>query len=419
MPTNSKLYRQSAWQALSLQQHGQVLLTPNFKAWIICLGLMLWIFAIIVVVSTHSFTEKATVIGYISTEQPSISISPKESVGVIAQVYVQNGQWVEQGQRLLSVERPSRLILGEKGAALQVALLDQHLKLLQDNFTQLKDENSQQQAFISQQLVSAGNQQQAITQQVFYLNQRIAMTDNDIERLQGLFAKQLISRDSLSNAKQNLLSMRQQLAQFTLQLSDNNIAQTQLKAQHAKLRQQVQLQSTQTALNLLPVKQQISDLQTQQTYTIYATRSGLINNLHAQAGDDIGRFSVLMKLSDTEQPMQLQLAVPASAAGFIKTAQSVRIRLDAFPHQKYGTLNATVSKVANTITLPNESHAHAIQLQGAVFMVEAQLEQSYVLAKGEKIPLKEGMTVQADVVLSERSLLEWLLSPLYSLRGSL
>jgi membrane fusion protein len=128
---------------------------------------------------------------------------------------------------------------------------------------------------------------------------------------------------------------------------------------------------------------------------------------------------VLLKLSGLDQSLLLQLLVPASAAGFIQTEQNVRVRLDAFPHQKYGTLNATVSKVASTITLPNESQAHAVPLQQPVFLVQAELERSYIYAKGNPISLKEGMTVQADVVLSERSLLEWLLSPLYSLKGNL
>jgi membrane fusion protein len=52
-------------------------------------------------------------------------------------------------------------------------------------------------------------------------------------------------------------------------------------------------------------------------------------------------------------------------------------------------------------------------------MVEATLQRAFVEAKGENVALKEGMTLQADVTLSKRSLLEWLLSPLYSIKGSL
>lgn len=419
MQANNTLYRESAWQALSLQQHGPALLTPSFRAWVICSALLIWVAAMVAMLISHSFTEKTTVVGYITTQQPSVSISPKESVGVITQVYVQNGDSVSQGQPLLSVKRPSVLIMGEQNLAEQLVQLQYQLQLMQDTRQELAYENHQQQAFLSQQLISAKDQHTAITEQMRYLNQRIEMAQLDVQKLDGLYAKQLVSLNALNAAKQTLLSMRQQQAQFTQQLSDNDITQTQLSAQYAKLVQQVAQQSTQTELQQLPVEQQIKDLQAQRSYTIYATRDGIVNNLHAQAGDDIGRFSVLLKLAHPDQDMQLQLAVPASAAGFIGTSQDVRVRLDAFPYQKYGTLNAQISEVSQTITLPNENHAHAISIQEPVFMVRARLVQNYIAAKGEQIPLKEGMTVQADVVLSERSLFEWLLSPLYSMKGSL
>lgn len=419
MEANNNLYRESAWQALSLQQHGQALLTPSSSAWIICLSLSLWVVIVMVVLSTHSFTEKATVIGYISTQHPSISVSPKENVGVIHNVYVKNGDHVTHGQALLSVKRPSHLIMGEKGIAEQLTQLNQRLTLLHSNQEQLANDNSQQQQFILRQLLSAKNQQQAIIQQKMYLDQRIVMVEQDVQRLSGLFSKQLIGRDSLNNAKQALLGMRQQSAQFTQQLADNDIQQAQLQAQHAKLIQQIRQQNTQTALNQLPVEQEIADLQMQQSYTIYATRNGIVTNLHAQTGDDISRFPVLLKLADPNQTMQVQLAVPASAAGFIDTEQSVRVRLDAFPYQKYGAIEAVIASVSQSVTLPNESHAHAVAIQEPVFMVQANLKQDYIFAKGEQVRLKEGMTAQADVVLSQRTLLEWLLSPLYSLKGSL
>ena len=42
-----------------------------------------------------------------------------------------------------------------------------------------------------------------------------------------------------------------------------------------------------------------------------------------------------------------------------------------------------------------------------------------VRAYGQSIPLRSGMTLTADVQLAERSLWQWLLEPVYSLRGRL
>jgi len=178
--------------------------------------------------------------------------------------------------------------------------------------------------------------------------------------------------------------MQQQVAQLSQQLSDNDMAQTQLKSQTAELEQKIAQQITKSELQLIPLEQQVNELNTQQEYTIYASKAGIVNNLHAQAGDDIARHAVLMKLSDPSQSLELMLAIPSSAIGFVEAQQKVRVRLDAFPHQKYGTLEATIHKVANSITLPNETHVHAIAIQEPVFMVQARLAKPHIIGDAKR-----------------------------------
>ena len=52
-----------------------------------------------------------------------------------------------------------------------------------------------------------------------------------------------------------------------------------------------------------------------------------------------------------------------------------------------------------------------------MYRVTARLDSAAVQAFGQQIALKSGMTLSADIRLSQRSLLQWLLEPLYSLRG--
>jgi membrane fusion protein len=51
------------------------------------------------------------------------------------------------------------------------------------------------------------------------------------------------------------------------------------------------------------------------------------------------------------------------------------------------------------------------------YRVLARLERQSVLAYGEAQALMAGMQFSADVVVDQRSLLEWLLEPLFSIRG--
>lgn len=419
MQKSASIYRRQALQAQSLAQHGPAILLPSNRIYLISTCLVAWVAAIVWFLLHYSFAEKVTVTGYVLSNQPSIAIGPKENVGIVSDIYVQNGERVQQGKALLRITRPNHVLLGTIATDEQLQLLNQQLNLLILNQTQRKTEMDGQGKHLDEQRTAALQQRQALYQQNALLEERIALNLAQVSKLGGLFSKRLIAQEALTNSQQSLLGLQQQQSQLNSQISELTARLAQIDAQQSQLQQQLMQLSTQTKLNQLPVKQQIGQLQAQQAYTIYAPRDGVISNLHAQLGDDISRFNVLMKLSPEQQSFTAVMAIPTNAAGFIAEQQQVSLRLDAFAYQKYGSIHATITKIPRTITMPNESQAHAVSVAQPVFMVEANILQTFIEAKGEKFPLKEGMTLQADVTLSERSLLEWLLSPLYSVKGSL
>lgn len=95
------------------------------------------------------------------------------------------------------------------------------------------------------------------------------------------------------------------------------------------------------------------------------------------------------------------------------------IRYDAFPYQKFGLYEGVVEGVAKTPLLPGELLNTPVHLQEPVYRVTARLSEQGVRAYGQAIPLKSGMTLTADVELAERRLWQWLLEPIFSLKGRL
>ena len=54
-----------------------------------------------------------------------------------------------------------------------------------------------------------------------------------------------------------------------------------------------------------------------------------------------------------------------------------------------------------------------------MYRIRAVLEQQAIIAYGEEFPLRSGMHFLADIHLDSRSLLDWILDPIYSLRGKI
>ena len=95
--------------------------------------------------------------------------------------------------------------------------------------------------------------------------------------------------------------------------------------------------------------------------------------------------------------------------GFVQAGQRVTLRLDAFPYQKFGVQQARVIDVAGT----PESGADGRQF----YRIVAALDHQSIRAYGMDQRLRPGMLASADIRVDERSLLEWLLEPLYSIEG--
>jgi len=70
--------------------------------------------------------------------------------------------------------------------------------------------------------------------------------------------------------------------------------------------------------------------------------------------------------------------------------------------------------VSRTVLAPAEVAIPGLQIQEPVFRVRVKMKRDSVSAYGQTVPLQPGMLLTADVVIDRRSLLEWLLDPLYA-----
>lgn len=70
--------------------------------------------------------------------------------------------------------------------------------------------------------------------------------------------------------------------------------------------------------------------------------------------------------------------------------------------------------VSRTVLAPTEVSIPGLQMQEPAFRVRVRLDRHQMQAYGEDLALQPGMLLTADVVIDRRTLLEWLLDPLYA-----
>ena len=99
----------------------------------------------------------------------------------------------------------------------------------------------------------------------------------------------------------------------------------------------------------------------------------------------------------------------------LEAGQDVNLLIDAFPYQKFGVQKGIISEISSTPFRPGELDA-PVPFEQAVFRVDVILYKQTVSAYGNEVLLKPGMTLQGDLITDRRSLMQWMLDPLLTIK---
>jgi hemolysin D len=89
--------------------------------------------------------------------------------------------------------------------------------------------------------------------------------------------------------------------------------------------------------------------------------------------------------------------------GFVSAGQSAEVKLETFPFTRYGTVQATVTRVS--------ADAVTDEKRGAIFPAVLTLKQAHLDVEGKRIALAPGMNLSAEVKTGQRRVIDYLLSP--------
>lgn len=145
-----------------------------------------------------------------------------------------------------------------------------------------------------------------------------------------------------------------------------------------------------------------------------APQDGIVKNVATHTeGYVVPSGTMLMTLVPAGEPLQARVSIDNRDIGFVRPGQTARLKLAAYPFQRFGAVTATVHVVSPDAlgTKRSAKDESPTAAQGAYWAV-LDLDQQYLTHEGEQLPLRPGMAVTAEIRLGERSVIEYLLSPI-------
>ena len=145
-----------------------------------------------------------------------------------------------------------------------------------------------------------------------------------------------------------------------------------------------------------------------------APYGGLVKDLATHTpGTVVAPGTILLTLVPQNEPVLAEVWVGNADAGFLQPGQRARVKVAAYPFQRYGLVNGRVSQVsADAQERVATAEGTTRQLPDLSYRAVIELDADHLDAGSERLRLIPGMIVTAEVHTGRRTVLEYLLSPI-------
>lgn len=411
----SELFRREAVRHATRRLEGEVILATPLSIKTLGLFLAVVVFAAVAFLFSASYARKATITGLLVPDQGMIRATA-QAAGALQSIMVKEGDIVQAGDRLAVVSLAIETTAGNVGemiargqtseAVAARAKAESTLARLQVELEQAKNRQAKSEA-----------EQEQIRTQISLQQSRVQLAEADLARGLQIAERGFMARKDVDARRSSVLLARQELASHRRLLATNEREIADIKARLASIPLEMAAARAEAEGAAAALQQRTAETEARRLQFITAPVGGRIAALPVATGQTIAAGASIAVIVPEDGRLEAELLAPSRAIGFVRQGQEVRISLQAFPYQRFGTVPGRIRMVSTTVIAPSEVVIQGLNIQEPTFRIRVSLAREAMTAYGESYPLQPGMLVSADIVFDRRSLVEWLFDPIYAVAG--
>lgn len=356
--------------------------------------------------------------------------------GIVAEILVEEGDLVEKGQILVR--------MGGVGAEQDFASLDERQATLQ-----LQAERLRALAYDKEPDFSsiAGDNEDAITYQQRILDTAKQAYESEKQVLENQLAQRRETSTRLKGEKETaekellsgkeILTMKEALAErgavskkdiiesqrdvnrlegnvssIVAQISEAEQAisesQSRLQTLEAKTRDEALNELEEVETQIAQNKETLRKFEGRiDRQSIRAPVRGLVKGLQVNTiGGVIGAGEPIMEIVPLDQTLIVEAQIPPREVGSLKVGQPARVKVSAFDFSRYGVIEGELEFLSAT-TFVNANNQ-------SFYKGRIKLTKDHVGANPKRNLILPGMTVEADIITGEKTVLAYLLKPIHT-----
>lgn len=420
---NNKLYRTEAIEYKRHHWRGKALLLAGLPAWLIVLLSTLFLIALIVAVIFCKFTQRIDVKGEVITLPHSINVfSPQQ--GFIIKQYVKIGDLVKKNQPLYEIDVSRNTSSGNVSAA-QVESINEKIYNSEEIIKKLVHNKKQTLNALNEQLKTSTDSLKVTIRMLQNTQAGLKKMHDNLASYDKYLSDGLITKDQYNyqhslyfqqqSAYQSLVSQKMQLESQITQLNSDKVTKA------ADFDNQISSQYNQTN----DYKNQLIESNANGNLIVKATADGRIESLSATQGQAVDNGSSLAQIKPIGNvEYYLILWLPNNSIPYLKIGDSINIRYDAFPADKFGQFPGEIISISSMPASRQEMSEYtnvnngSTQQELALYKAIVKIKDKEFSYKGKTLSLSNGLKAQAVVFLEERPLYMWMFTPIYKISQS-
>lgn len=410
---SQELFRREALEARRTSWLGAISLAQPPRLWLLTLMAVLSALAIGAFLAMGTYTRRSTVTGQlVPTQGLATVLAP--ATGVVGQMEASEGQRVETGQALAIVTVPRATpSAGDTQTALE-SQLDQRQAGLQSVQEAQQQQLQAQADGLRAQLATAQRELAQTEAEVVTRQAQARIARETLDRLRQLQDSQYVSLLQIKQQESAVLDYAGQAQALQRQATGARRGIAQLEQALRELPSQQAAVAASLQRDLASLEQERVQTQAQGALTVSSPVNGVLATQLVKPGQAVQAGQPLLSLLPGDGRLEAELLVPSRAIGFIEPGDSVLLRYQAYPYQKFGHHQGKVERISRSALGASELGTQAAE---PYYRVTVALARQAVTAYGNEESLKPGMLLDADILGERRRLIEWVFEPLYSLKG--
>lgn len=413
---------------------------------IILASMLVIFFVLFILVVWASFTdidEVATATGEIV---PVEKITPVQHIegGIVYKVFVKDGEEVDKGDKLFELNPEpytsdlKRLKKRQNSLEINVYLLQAILsetpitqgdlmaavtykdvtepslmRLQLGNAQMYQDQEIKQRDYNREQLASRLVQEKQnlknIEQQIYHLEQRKKVIEDQVSMFDALNEQKAISRVDLLNIQGRLEELIGELLTVTKERTSIETTvldlENKLKTLEFDKNNEILKRLNEDTSQLLEVQEQISRAQIAvDRLVVSAETEGIVKGLSIHPGDVVIAGEELFQIVPLETDLVADVKISTTDVGHVEVGDEVQIKVGTYDFSTYGSILGTLESISASTFLDPERKPY---YKGII-----SLSKTYMGEDPKDNPIFPGMTVTAEIKTSKKSLLTYLLKPI-------